>query len=105
VFQYSNGAWVLGDDAKRAVAFLPQSTASAIQSDFVLEIERVLPELSKSLRWLVHDSIICEVPAAAGLDAARDLKNVMSMEHPLLGGLAIGCECKLGKNLRDMETV
>src|ERR1700684_209975 len=105
VFQYSDGRWIVGDDAKRAVAFLPQSTASAIQSDFVLEIERVLPELSKSLRWLVHDSIICEVPAAAGLDAARDLKNVMSMAHPLLGGLAIGCECKVGKNLRDMEVV
>jgi hypothetical protein len=37
--------------------------------------------------------------------AAKELKGVMSMAHPLLGGLAIGCECKLGKNLRDMETV
>jgi len=105
VFQYSNGQWVLGDDAKRAVAFLPQSTASAIQSEFVLEIERTLPELSGSLRWLVHDSIICEVPVSAGLVAARQLKGVMEMAHSLLGGLAIGAEVKVGPNLRDMKVV
>lgn len=105
VFQYSNGAWVLGDDAKRAVAFLPQSTASAIQTEFVLELERTRPVLREALRWIIHDSIVCEVRAEAALDAARDLQNVMSMSHPLLGGLAVGCECKIGPNLRDMEPV
>jgi uracil-DNA glycosylase family 4 len=105
VFQYSNGAWVLGDDAKRAVAFLPQSTASAIQSEFVLEIERTRPLLAKALRWIVHDSIICEVPVESGVAAAKDLKGVMEQPHALLGGLAIGAEVKIGPNLRDMETV
>ena len=105
VFQYSDGRWIVGDDAKRAVAFLPQSTASAIQSSFVLEIERAHPDLSKGLRWLIHDSIVCEMPVESALVAARELKGVMEMPHPLLGGLAIGAECKVGKNLRDMEVV
>jgi uracil-DNA glycosylase family 4 len=105
VFQYSNGQWVLGDDAKRAVAFLPQSTASALQTEFVLEIESSDPALAETLRWLVHDSIICEVPLGTELAAAKKLKNIMEMPHPLLGGLVIGAEVKIGPNLRDMEVV
>jgi len=105
VFQYSNGQWVLGDDAKRAVAFLPQSTASALQTEFVLEIERTRPALTKTLRWVIHDSIVCEVPVESALALAKDLKGVMQMAHPLLGGLAIGAEVKVGPNLKDMEVV
>jgi uracil-DNA glycosylase family 4 len=105
VFHYSNGQWVMGDDAKRAVAFRPQATASAIQTDFLLDIDRTDPVLRDSLRWIVHDSIICEVPEEDAADAARRLLKVMQQPHPLLGGLAIGAECKIGPNLAEMEVI
>jgi DNA polymerase I-like protein with 3'-5' exonuclease and polymerase domains len=106
VFHYSNGQWVMGDDAKRCVAFRPQATASAIQTDFLLEISNTFSDtLLKWLRWIVHDSIILEVPVEQGEWAARTLLGVMQMPHPLLGGLAIGAECKIGPNLASMRTV
>jgi DNA polymerase I-like protein with 3'-5' exonuclease and polymerase domains len=105
VFQYSDGRWVVGDDAKRAVAFLPQSTASAIQSSFMLDIEHNYPLLRKALRWAIHDSLVCEVPVESCMDAARDLAHVMNQPHSLLGGLSIGCEVKYGPNLRDMVSI
>jgi uracil-DNA glycosylase family 4 len=105
VFQYSDGKWSLGDDAKRAVAFLPQATASAIQSDFLLEIQRTHSLLAEGLRWIIHDSIVCEVPTDTGMVAAHNLRDIMQMPHPLLGGLAIGGECKVGPNLAEMETI
>jgi DNA polymerase I-like protein with 3'-5' exonuclease and polymerase domains len=105
VFHYSNGQWVTGDDAKRAVAFRPQATASAIQTDFLLDIDRTDPVLRDGLRWIVHDSIICEIPEAVAEDAARRLLKVMQQPHPLLGGLAIGAECKIGPNLGEMEEI
>jgi DNA polymerase I-like protein with 3'-5' exonuclease and polymerase domains len=106
VFHYSNGQWVMGDDAKRCVAFRPQATASAIQTDFLLEISNTFSDtLLKWLRWIVHDSIILEVPVEQGEWAAHKLLEVMQMPHPLLGGLAIGAECKIGPNLAEMRTV
>jgi hypothetical protein len=105
VFHYSNGQWVMGDDAKRAVAFRPQATASAIQTEFLLKITDESAILAGWLRWIVHDSIIMEVPEMLGESTARKLLDVMQMPHPLLGGLAIGAECKIGTNLGEMRAV
>lgn len=105
VFTYRDGQAVMGDDAKRAVAFRPQATASAIQSEFVLEIADHHQWMLPHLRWLVHDSIIAEVPAGEAERFARELLEVMQMPFPQLGGLSIGAECKLGPNLAEMKVL
>lgn len=105
VFTYRDGQAVMGDDAKRAVAFRPQATASAIQTEFVLEIVDHHPWMLSHLRWLVHDSIIAEVPEADAQRFADELMKVMQMPHPQLEGLTIGAECKIGPNLAEMVEV
>jgi DNA polymerase I-like protein with 3'-5' exonuclease and polymerase domains len=103
VFTQRNGEAALGDDAKRAVAFRPQATASAIQTEFVLEITDRHEWMLPHLRWLVHDSIIAEVPERDAERFARELAEVMRMPFEQLQGLSIGCEVKVGPNLAEMK--
>ena len=105
VFTYREGQAVMGDDAKRAVAFRPQATASAIQTEFVLEIADHHQWMLPHLRWLVHDSIIAEVPEGDAERFAAELMQVMTMPHSQLQGLSIGAECKVGPNLAEMKEV
>ena len=99
-----NGKTVLGADAKRAVAFLPQATASAIQTEFVLGLPKICQGY---LRAIIHDSIIMEVPTIFDihLEAAKALYRTMTMPLPQLGGLSIGAECKVGPNLGEMKLI
>ena len=97
-----NGHMVAGSDAKKAVAFLPQASASAIQTHYVLSLD---PWMFPYLRAIVHDSIIAEVPSAEVGNFTHRLVEVMSAPIKELGGLAIGCECKVGENLAEMESV
>lgn len=57
-----DGQWYSswGEDAKRALAFLPQSTAAGIIKDAMLEIER--QGLGGYLRLQVHDSLVAMIP-------------------------------------------
>jgi uracil-DNA glycosylase family 4 len=105
VFTYRDGQAVMGDDAKRAVAFRPQAAASAIQTEFVLAIEEHHTWMLPHLRWLVHDSILAEVPERDAERFARELIEVMTMPFPQLEGLSIGCEAKIGPNLASMKEV
>jgi uracil-DNA glycosylase family 4 len=93
-------AYEFGDDAKRAVAFVPQSMASFIQSEVVLKlVERGwLP----MLRAIVHDSIIMEVPEDELEGAAMDLHAALTAPIKQLNDLTIGAEIKYGPNLHDM---
>lgn len=105
VFQKREGEWVLGDDAKRAVACLPQSTASAIQTEYILDIEDNHSWMTPYLRWLIHDAILSEVPKAKGEEFAWEMKALMERPFPELDGLSIGAEAKVGHNLRDMKVI
>ena len=92
----------LGDDAKRAIAFLPQSTASAIQDTY---IEALWKEshphdwlLYPFREWLclpIHDSLFHYVPMEWKDWAVNTLYSVMARPIPELGGLAIGAEIKV----------
>lgn len=84
---------VLGDDAKRAIAFLPQSTASAIQ-DVVLHDLYYNTEFKQWLRLPIHDSGLSYVPVEKATDAARVMYAAFTQEFPELGGLSIGAEIK-----------
>jgi DNA polymerase I-like protein with 3'-5' exonuclease and polymerase domains len=103
VFHSANGQWSMGDDAKRAVAFRPQASASAIQTDFVIAADQTW--MANHLRWIVHDSIICEVPEEKALAMAIELKCLMEYPVAQLDGISIGAEAKVGPNLRDMKVV
>jgi DNA polymerase I-like protein with 3'-5' exonuclease and polymerase domains len=96
-----------GGDAKRCVAFLPQSSAAAFMKDNILL-------LAESEFWplpaigVVHDSYCLEVPdrddtveAAVAL-----LERVLTRPIAEMDGLTIGCEIKVGRtNWQDMSKV
>lgn len=97
-----DGKVVLGSDAKRAIAFMPQASASAIQTFYLSQ----LPDYMKAmLRAIIHDSIILEVPESIVSDVAKILYETMVMPLPNLLGLTIGAECSIGRNLGEMEVI
>jgi DNA polymerase-1 len=104
VFSWSHRkqGWELGDDAKRAVAFVPSSDASAIQTDDVLELAAD-PKVEPHMRLICHDSVTLEVPEPDVDRVAAKVHAVMTRERPELGGLAIGAEVMVGPSLGEME--
>jgi uracil-DNA glycosylase family 4 len=94
--------WTLGNDAKRCVAFVPQSDASAIQTEYLLRLAED-EQMVEWLRLIIHDSIVAEVPVEAADYACQRLYKVMTMPLPQLGGLSIGAEIKVGENLKDVS--
>jgi hypothetical protein len=104
VYKYSSftGQYKYGEDACRAIAYVPQSDASAIQTEILLS----LPNWMRySLRLIVHDSILLEVPTTALKEFADELRKRMTQPFPQLGGLSIGCELKTGPNWGEMEVL
>lgn len=89
--------WDLGDDAKRAVAFRPQSIASFIQTDVVLRM--VEWGWLDALRAIIHDSLVLEVRDADAIRAAASLYAALVEPRTKLGGLEIGAEVSIGRNL------
>lgn len=129
VIQGKYYAVVLGDDAKRAVAFYPQSTAAGVLKEAMLRLfEPDSPSYigdayfgKTPLRAPIHDSLLLEVPTRA-LDQVME-RVVREMTRPIpelaldwvsladrqrleLGShLVIGVEAKVGDNWGDMEVV
>jgi hypothetical protein len=90
--------WEFGDDAKRAVAFRPQSAAAAIQR---IIVQRLLERMPQALQWLcllVHDSIIADVPDAHVDEYCTALYEAMTSPIDELEGLTIGAEMLMGDN-------
>lgn len=90
-------AFEFGDDAKRAVAFRPQSIASFIQTDVVLRM--VEWGWLGALRAIIHDSIVMEVPEGVAMTAGAALYKALIEPREKLGGLEIGAEVSIGRNL------
>lgn len=110
----------LGGDAKKAVAFNPQSTAYGILAEAVLELWHpdspyyvgdLGPGGGTPIRALIHDSILSDVRRAAVERYCERVFAVMSRAIPQLPlpwdptkNLAIGVAIKIGtKNWQDME--
>jgi uracil-DNA glycosylase family 4 len=90
------GATVLGSDAKRVLAFLPQSTAAAFMRENIAALvdSRWYPEALPA-NLTCHDALLLE-PLVDEAEAARDyLLDLMNRPIPELGGLRIGVEVKL----------
>ena len=100
--------WTLGGDAKRCVAFVPQSDASAIQTEDLIDLDAYEPELvAPWLRLIIHDSFVCEVPESIAQPCAQAMGRMMLRGRPELAGLSIGVEVKMGHSLAptDMSEV
>lgn len=108
------GQWIstYGEDAKRLISFLPQSTAAAIIKQAAAELWYEHLEVGRLMRLLVHDSIILEVPereADTVLSLTASVMERPRLELPLdpawgMGEyLAIGTEAKRGPCWAHME--
>jgi len=103
--------WEYGQDAKRLVAFLPQSTASAILKKAARALFNI-HSVADQLRLMIHDSILGECDEEVAADSVRIVEEVMQQpieELPLdpawnMGThLTIGTEAKIGRVWADME--
>jgi len=110
------GEWFssFGEDAKRLVAFLPQSTGSGIIKRATREIASRYPEIGDMMRLLVHDSIILEVPEDEADEIARIVAGVMNEPIPELpldpvwgfgDHVTIGVEVKKGRRWSEMAEI
>jgi len=103
VLHYEGKQLVWGTDAKRAVAFKPQATGAGVLSEALLRIKDI-PELFSMLRWIVHDSILAEIPNNSKfMERVMQLKTAMEFPNPELGGLSIEVEITVGKSWGAME--
>jgi hypothetical protein len=102
VLHYEGKQLVWGTDAKRAVAFRPQATGAGVLSEALIRITQY-PELFAMLRWIIHDSILAEIPVDTNFHRnVLLLKTLMEMPNPELDGLSIEVEVQVGKNWGQM---
>ena len=106
--------WVssFGEDAKRLVSFLPQSTAAAIIKRATKRIWTEFPDVGESLRLLIHDEIFGESREEQVEECLR--VSQVCMESPIpelpldptwgMGEfLTIGTEAKVGRSWGGMS--
>jgi len=107
------GEWVssFGEDARRLIAFLPQSTAAAVIKRVIRRLWEDEPTVAPYLRLCVHDSILLEVPENEAEWVTAVLTKVMCEPIPELpldptwgmgSHLTIGVEVKSGKTWSAM---
>jgi DNA polymerase I-like protein with 3'-5' exonuclease and polymerase domains len=99
-----NREWRLGSDAKRVIAFLPQSSAAAFMRDSLLILADSPWGPTAPGNVSIHDSICVVAPEAEAASAIDYLATLMTRPIPELGGLRIGAEVKVGPNWADMRT-
>ncbi len=108
----SEWVWEFGEDAKRLISFLPQSTASAIIKRAAKRLWYEYPWIGHTLRLLIHDEILGECEEREVEDCLRISGDVMEApieELPLdpawgMGEfLTIGTEAKVGRSWAGMH--
>jgi hypothetical protein len=101
-----------GEDAKRLIAFLPQSTAAAIIKKAGARLWYDYPQVGRSMRLWIHDEILGEAPVKdieECLTVSREVMEEPHTELPLdpaygLGTyLQIGTEAKVGSSWATMQ--
>jgi len=91
----------LGNDAKRALAFIPQNCAGAFCRDTLLLIGQSEWGPYMPANISVHDGYTLEVPEALKDAAAQFLIDTLTRPVLELGELRIGCEVDMGYNWAD----
>ena len=101
-----------GDDAKRLVSFLPQSTAAGIIKRATKTLWYDYPWIGESLRLLIHDAILGECDEKdleQCLDVSKNVMEGLIPELPLdpawgMGThLSIATEVKVGNCWGEMH--
>ena len=92
----SKEAWVLGDDAKSALSFLPRDTAAGMLKDTLLRL-RALAEQGVLLTS-THDAFLTEVAESRLDEVAALVRQEMEQPVAILGGLVVKVEQKVGRN-------
>lgn len=104
--------WSFGEDAKRLVSFLPQSTAAAIIKRATKRIWYEFPDVGESLRLLIHDSILGEASEKEIERCLEVSEKVMQEPIPQLPldpswgmgeFLSIGTEAKVGRSWGEVH--
>lgn len=97
--------YVLGEDAKSAVSFLPRDTAAAMLKEVLLRLSYLADE--GSLLASTHDSLTAETSDCDVERIARIFKTEMERPVPELNGLVVGVELKVGNAWHEscMETI
>lgn len=105
-FNKRDKRWVVDHegDAKRAIAFRPQSDGAAIQREDILAIAPI-PDIGNLLRLPTYDSLVFETPNRLVDKAIEVMANQFNKPIPELGGLDIGFEIKVGLNLAEMDEI
>lgn len=102
---HKTGKVTLGEDGKRCVAYLPQSSAAEFMKENALSIAERWPLEWIPANFLVHDAYCILAPEREADKAVELLVEQLTRPVPQLGGIRIGCEVKIGKNWADMEAV
>lgn len=102
-----NGRWVNGDEANKALAFLPQSTAAAMCREAVLliaeEVQHGWPPDTFHILVPIHDSFLIEVRERHVDAVVEQVKKVMERSWKELNGLSIAVDVKRSeKSWADM---
>lgn len=109
-----NNEWIseFGEDAKRLVSFLPQSTAAAIIKQAAKRLYYETPWVGETLRLLIHDSILGEAPEGEIERCLKVSEQIMEAPIPELPldptwnmgeFLTIGTEAKVGQSWGEMH--
>ena len=92
---------VMGNNAKDALSFLPQSTVADILKRAVLRIKQ--RGYADVLRWWIHDALLMEVEESRLDEVIAVIGEEMQRPIPELGGLSLEVEWAKGKNWGQME--
>lgn len=104
--------WSYGEDAKRLISFLPQSTAAAIIKQKTKVLWNEYPWVGETMRLLIHDEVFGEAKDKmidVCLDVSEKVMESPIMELPLdptwgMGEyLSIGTEGKVGQTWATMQ--
>jgi hypothetical protein len=93
----------LGQDSKRALAFIPQNCAGSFCRDTLLILGTSKWADYMPANVTVHDGYLLEVPEAMADEATEFLIETLTRPVVELGGLRIGCEVDRGYNWADCE--
>lgn len=105
VFTKRDGKWVLGSEAEKVLAFLPQSTGAGIMSECLISVDEIFgsdPDFNPCITE--HDKIVCEVSEANWQNYQAALKQIMDGPIHALGNLEIETEGKWGYSWAEMES-
>ena len=95
--------YVLGDDAKSALSFLPRDTAAGMLKEVILR-----PSVSQLIEEGIvlsthHDAFMAEPRESDVMRVAHILKSEMEQPVDVLNGLVIGVDAKVGPSWHEDE--